>query len=461
MVSLRGLFFVLCCCVVWGCASGESVDGGVDLLLDRGAGYEARAVAMDRVVGEDWGLAEKMLYRIILEGGHDNRLRFKAIDFLVGRDVERFEAVMGDGLARVGNVGVLEGLVDLAVEKGWRSWGGSLVRSYAGEMLGVDDLDRVERRGLLGLFEGEGIEDIVWGVVKGEGSVLERVAGWEVLCRLGGREVAEGYLKGVGADDGQLLIDLRGGMDDLGVVAMNREEVLWLMYLRMAGQREYYERLRGLVKILDDGQRGGLELRHLGELYLRGEDVCKDTFKEVAMRMAFLMKGRRHVLGGRFVEVLGDKHRQLFKNSHEDLVWGDFMSLSRLLWFMEDKAVVADLFAQAEADLRDKKGEHGGILRVVDGVAMAAGYQGKAGRDDRYVSSGGLIRALYLGGFHYHFHAQRYDNGRYAGPGDYDMRFARRIGGGCVLFTFVEEGVLNVDFYTGGGVVIDMGCLVR
>ena len=474
MIRFREILWVGICLVGFGCAVGGGgeqwvIGDEVVRVMDRGLDFELRERAIDRVVDEDWTRGEKLLYRLVLEGGHDNRLRFKAIDLLVGRDAGRFEKMMGEGIVGVENLEVLEKLIGLAVELEWVSWRGGLVKRYAKRVQGVRDLDRVERKGLLGLSEGKEIEDVIWGVVKGKGRIGERVAGWELLCRLagqedadeylGGRKIVAGYLRGVQDGDGQLLIDLKAGMEELGVVAMNREEVLWLMYLRMNGQRNYYERLRKLVGILSNGQREDLKLRHLGVLDWVGETVYKDTSRHLGLSISHDLGKRRHVLGGRIVGGVKGRHPQLLDNS--SLSWGDMMSLSRLMGGLSDGDVVESLFLQAEADMKDKGGEHGGILKFVDGKFLAVGYRGKAGRDDRYVSSGALIRDLYMGGYHYHFHAQGYGNGRYAGPGDYDFRFAERIGGNCVVFTFVEVGVLNVDFYTGGGEVVDLGCLER
>jgi hypothetical protein len=70
-----------------------------------------------------------------------------------------------------------------------------------------------------------------------------------------------------------------------------------------------------------------------------------------------------------------------------------------------------------------------------------------------------MLRAGDAALFHYHFHAQRPDNRDYAGPSNGDLVYADRFGRACLVFTTVDEGVLNADYYQPGGARLDLGML--
>jgi len=81
--------------------------------------------------------------------------------------------------------------------------------------------------------------------------------------------------------------------------------------------------------------------------------------------------------------------------------------------------------------------------------------------DKRYESPQTLMDALYTSLFHVHFHAQEYDNRRYAGPHMGDFQFADGTRANCVVLTFVNADHLNVDFYRYDRVVVDLGTIER
>jgi hypothetical protein len=78
-----------------------------------------------------------------------------------------------------------------------------------------------------------------------------------------------------------------------------------------------------------------------------------------------------------------------------------------------------------------------------------------------YESPQALFDALYTGLFHVHFHAQSYDNDRYAGPhmGDFAFSDSSRCNG--LVFTFLTTDLLGVDYYRHGRLVIDLGAIER
>jgi hypothetical protein len=81
--------------------------------------------------------------------------------------------------------------------------------------------------------------------------------------------------------------------------------------------------------------------------------------------------------------------------------------------------------------------------------------------DRRFNASQDMFDAAYTALFHFHFHAQKLRNGDHAGPGMGDKNYANNTRANCLVFTFVDEDTLNVDFYRHGGIVIDLGTISK
>ena len=72
-----------------------------------------------------------------------------------------------------------------------------------------------------------------------------------------------------------------------------------------------------------------------------------------------------------------------------------------------------------------------------------------------------MLNAAYTAVFHFHFHAQRYRNERYACPGVGDLNYADSTRANCLVFSFVGVDALNIDFYRHGRVIVDLGDVRR
>ena len=62
---------------------------------------------------------------------------------------------------------------------------------------------------------------------------------------------------------------------------------------------------------------------------------------------------------------------------------------------------------------------------------------------------------------YFHFHASDYANRRYAGPSEGDLDYARRYGRIGIVCTFVSPRMMDADFFTPDGVVVDLGAIER
>ena len=72
-----------------------------------------------------------------------------------------------------------------------------------------------------------------------------------------------------------------------------------------------------------------------------------------------------------------------------------------------------------------------------------------------------MFDAAYTALFHFHFHAQKLRNGDHAGPGIGDKNYANNTRANCLVFTYINEETMNVDYYRHGGVVIDVGTISK
>jgi hypothetical protein len=116
-----------------------------------------------------------------------------------------------------------------------------------------------------------------------------------------------------------------------------------------------------------------------------------------------------------------------------------------------------------DRDVNDRGTEYGGILRLDDqGRIEAVEFTPRVrGSDVRFEASKEMFEAGYTGLSHFHFHAQSYDNGRYAGPHIGDFTYADATGVNGIVLCFIDSTTLNVDVYRRGRVVIDMGTIRR
>jgi hypothetical protein len=137
---------------------------------------------------------------------------------------------------------------------------------------------------------------------------------------------------------------------------------------------------------------------------------------------------------------------------------------------LSEQALRAHLFEVADRDREDRTTEYGGVIALSSGSGASTEslqaefleFEPRAKASDiRYESPQALFDALYTGLYHVHFHAQNYENDKYAGPhmGDFAFGDSARCNG--LVFTFLSADLLGVDFYRHGRVVVDLGAIER
>jgi hypothetical protein len=177
---------------------------------------------------------------------------------------------------------------------------------------------------------------------------------------------------------------------------------------------------------------------------------------------AALAARRKHIDSGRFEGFPGSYDQRL--NDHRKvLTWGDLAALTLALRAADVTQVADHLFDYAERDRLDKSTEYGGVITLdsrgrFEIIEFPPRFREA---DNRFVASQAMMDAGYTAVFHFHFHAQKYTNGRYASPGIGDVNYAENLRVNCLVFTFVNEDTMNMDYYRHTRVIVDLGEVAR
>ncbi len=424
--------------------------------------------------------AVAVMYRVLWSDAQPTALRLWSMDRLIEYDQDAFWAAAREHLREVDLLAVRKLLIDRAVEHGDPGFTVALVRSYAQQSrFYTDDQPPAppappappvppvppvppERAAIEALNPGVTVEQAVWEVFVSDDETVTtaaRVDAWVLMHRLVGADQARGLLLGMDSRE-PVILDLKAARW-LSVLPVNREAVLWLMQVRSQSGGAYWERAQRSAGRLTDKQREGLELRHLPTVMMAGISDPGLSKGMLLSRVAGLIGPGQGTVRTEVGAALGLPSESLADHA-ESLCFADLMTIELLLDALADRALVAGLFMQADRDLVDRTSEHGGVLVGEGGRVVALAYPPEIRLHDlKFYSSDALIRRMYTGLAHYHFHAQQFNNASYAGPGAGDLGFVERLRASAVVFTFLDRDTLGVDYYQPGGVVVDLGTIKR
>jgi len=377
---------------------------------------------------------------------------------------------------------------DEAARQGWTDLLPTLVRSLATPVRGVALEQRAELAAIRTLAPDRSPPAVVWDVFTGDllgtdGDELgdkERLAAWSLLMQLdGGRAYALERAAEFHRPDapsiagGDALAAIVRAARELRVVPTTAEELAWLRRLAEPANAAFWrDAARAATAFADPAGRApspqdGLELRHLAAL------VYAQRFQPQALEWS-----RSNLLSTIETELAGRDHRwrdrdtageipnESLERNERDMSRADLL----LLWAgLEaiDRAGPGARRALGELgdrDMLDTTTEHGGVLSFADddGALTIAHYPPRPRdrvSDQRMIAPDALLTDSDDALFHFHLHAQRYDNGPLAGPSPGDFDYARLHGRACVVFTFVDRARMNADYYQPNGVVIDLGMI--
>ncbi len=429
------------------------------VLDDPHADPAARAAAQ-----QTWDRYVTALNTLVWDRGYSAALRELAVNELVRIDEAGFRDRLRRRIVLIQNWDTLAHIFKVAAERGWDDFNLTLVRQYARPVRGMSEAQRPEREIIEKLNPGKTIEQVVFSVFAGQAGEItptEQAAAWQLLCRLCDEQRQIELLEQV-EPSSAMLIDLKAGAHELGVVPQTKEEMAWLMYLRAPERSSYWRDCQRAVGRLSPAQKQGLSLRHLHVLLHLDDAVFALERAPLIQRVEARLAADQHYLRGPEYDGPMREYPQRFHEAVGQLCWADLATIDLLLGVIRAPAVQQAWSAQARKDQADESTEYGGMLALTAQGPVVRPFEPQwRSHDLKYISSDELIEAMYTNLAHYHFHAQHTRNSDYAGPGMGDMKFAAAYRFNCLVVTSISETTLNVDYHQANGAVVDLGTVAR
>lgn len=468
--------------VLCSCAGGRSErHASPAAITDRSADLSTRTASVEGVDGfirdglMDEPSAREMLKRLVWERSAPTTLRALAIEKLLEDeanlpDTRRMFVLM---LPTEPDQEIVALMGDEGAQRGWTDLAPSLVRRWS-RAASLKDFkvfeDAPERAALRKLFPSRDPSEVVFDVFMdrlGDEPLRERdrVEAWGLLMALEPDEARlMERLTSERVPDDALTASVVWSARELKAVPRTGEQLAWVRRLQGPGHAGFRAGAASAVSRLTSEQMRGWSIRHVaGVDYARASrPEWLGASREQLLALAeSRLKGRtvyrREMAGTLTGETLGDEG--------DALVWGDALLLLAAIDVVDDASLPGALFVSAERDRRDNTTEYGGLIDHTSSRGfIATTYPPRPIErmgDDRFVASREMLEAGDASLLFFHFHATDYANRRYAGPSEGDIEYARRQGRCGLVFTFVSPTMMNADYYTPTGAVVDLGAITR
>ncbi len=434
----------------------------VEVMLDRDTEPSRRLQALAALADDP--RSDEAMTGLVWDDRQPTALRLAAMDRLIAQDEASFRQDTGRRLHRVERWEFLAPLCERIAAEGWDELTPALIRSWARQSRQYDDASRPERKAVEAVHPGVAVDRMLWRTLESE-PLPVGAAAWTILYRTTDRQaMADDLMRQPSASP--LLIDLQAGWSDLHILPRNREQVIWLLWLRGHEEGLWWRRATDYVATLPPEARQDLALRHV-PLLVMAADERTDRVRsrdELLQRVNRTWHGPAGQTYDRTDEETATRPRisEALESHRDRLSWGDLLTLAAIVAQIHEAPTRRELFAQADADLLDTTTEYGGVFAPRQREFGPVGFPpALTGNDRAFYAPPELIEAMYTALAHYHFHAAGHDSRAFAGPGGGDLAFADRFGAACLVFTFIDRDTLNVDYYHEGDVVIDLGCIAR
>jgi hypothetical protein len=430
----------------------------------------AQMRAMKEIEGSmDDPAVVETLYRVMWKPGYTQTIREEALVRLEAHDLAGLKRSIRQNLPRETAWGWLTRVCEIIADRGWIDLSPALVSSWSRPSVYVrEDMERPEYKALVKLYGEGNVVDAVFALFvesTGPQNAALRTRCWDLLHRLGQRDRMVALLNDVTvAPDDSMLMDLRAGAVELGIVPVNKEEVLWLRKLREPSRAEFWTMAVAAVQSLPPERKAELELRDLPIIVsasVQDPELFSMTRDELYARVDAYTRGQKHYARESNYDNLSRGRNDRLYEYKNELTWGDLAAMLIAIRALEVPQVVDHIIDYANRDKEDTSTEFGGVIaldgknrfEILEFPPMVRDH------DNKYISSQAMLDAGYTAIFHFHLHAQKFRNVEYAGPELGDMNYADNTRANCLVFTFVNEGVMNVDYYRHGRVVIDLGVI--
>lgn len=466
MKQLIGMVF--CTPFICNCG-GQTLQNPSLILQETGQSPRTHLQAMDLLdnsIGLNDPNYQKTLHRMLWAPGYTNKARMAALTRLWAVDQEATIRTIRQQLPRLDiwtwEIELCEWIAGNSVNE----LDEALISSWAIPTLMVEtEYDRPEYKALAEMYGTEAIVDLVFYSMLASNTPWKqgyRTRCWELLHRLDKRQRIIDLLQNakISTNDA-FLLDLKKSMNDLGIIPRRREEILWIRELLQPSYTSFWKEAILALANLEEPRRKLLELRDIPmivSVHRHTPEYLHRTTQSVLDEIEQKLESRTHYYetqgGGVF-----SSSSELFRTHKDSLTWGDAMAITTALTAMAVPEVRAHLFDYALRDHIDKSTEYGGVIALdKKGRFEILEFEPRIRHHDRrFNASQDMFDAAYTALFHFHFHAQKLRNGDHAGPGMGDKAYAQNTRANCLVFTFVNEEVMNVDYYRHNDVVIDLG----
>ncbi len=414
----------------------------------------------------------KVVRGVLYRDGFVVETREYALNFLAEREPQLLHETIDFHLPNMEARLWRERLCRIIAERGWTDLTPALVRAWAWPIPGWRDsmYERPEYLALASLHGEDGVMDQVYEILITYDSVAYqglRSACWYILHDLGERDRLIALLNQTEVDeDDAFLADLRAAAVELGIVAGNREEILWIRKLREPDRRAFWNDAASIVARLPEARRGDLELRDLSILraIARHEpDLLAKSEVDLYEMVAGHIRGQDLHRPGADASGFAAQTSEALASHREELTWGDLAAMLMVVRSIRVPEVASHLFDYAERDRIDESTEYGGVIDLdAQNRFEILEFQPRQRTHDRqFNATQEMFDAGYSAVFHFHFHAQEHRNSEHAGPGLGDDRYANATRANCLVFTIIDRDTMYIDFYRHDQVIVDLGEVTR
>lgn len=464
-----------------GCAGTRGSQSVLAPVDDPTIRVDARAEAVSEIWQRSDRPTRQSLIDLYWSSGMPGEVRIAILRTLAADDEARSTArrMIEVGLPLEADGTVIEAACALAVEHGWRDLAGPMVRSLSRKGSRDTVRQRPEAIALGELFPQQSLEASIFAVVTDPGQrsaedspgALDlndrtRLDAWELLGLLDSDGTTRLRLVRnlPSTDRSGLIADLAAAEAELGVLPMTAMEVDWLRTMR--ADSSWWADARRVMASLDRSLAGPMQLRHVEPIRWASANepgLLAMTRTELLALLTDRLSGREFVR--RTADRLGDgPNRESLGEWSGSLTWGDLVAIAVIERALDGNGVRGNVLRYVGLDRNDTSTEYGGLLvDRGDGFRAELFVPRPSERvgDDAFVASPDLLDASGPAIAHFHLQVQEEQQRRYAGPSGGDVLFASRSGRNAVVFTSVGGRLLNVDFYTPRGEVVDLGVLGR
>ncbi len=455
-----------------GCAP-RSIEDPVTVLADpdETSSRHAAAMRMLEATTEPQDTS-RALKRMIVADGYSVDVREMAFDRMRIIDPEGLQRLLEIQMPKIDAIQWRERLCEIIAAEPWIDMTPTLIRAWARPMPNwvEDPKDRPERLALIAMYGEDRLADVLVQVMLDADPVVAanlRARCWELLVAEGQRDRVVELLErsDVPPRDG-MFRDLRTISERTGIIPANREEIIWARTLCRPENSGFLDAAAAACDRVPESRRPALELRDLGVL-VAAMRLDPGLLDEDEAALYADLRGSVDVDGRRLYSAnftgWNATHTERLRDVRRKLDWGDLLAIRIAVESLGIEAVRGHLFRYAERDMLDESTEYGGVISVDDqGRIEVLEFKPRLRRgDNRFEATQEMFDAAYTGVFHFHNHAQEYDNRDYAGPHMGDFAYAEATRANCLVFTFIDSRTINADFYRHGGVVVDLGTFQR